>query len=128
MRTSVSHPNREIESVSPIQMDKGGEPVMAVDDVDSSPASRNADDWEREFVGLTNEGCTCPKPLNSVLQVCRWCLLTARTRPDYPPNTGVGFFGKQVLSKCEIKKRPLSVHPKAEWVIAKESVPWRTAQ
>lgn len=65
-----------------IDVTKRCEPVIAVENFKVA-ATKHCDERSRNGFVFSNEGCTCPKPLLSVLEVCRHCLSVRGAVGDY---------------------------------------------
>src|SRR2546423_609646 len=71
-----------------------------------------------------DKGCSCPKPLTSVFDICGWCLVTKGGVADYPSEAIEGFAIKGILTRLNALKLPFQACPIANRQIAKESIPF----
>lgn len=82
-----------------------------------------ADERRREISMILNECCTCPKPLRSVLDVCRWRILAEDSSAYHPTDSLTSIRMKQVLVELDLTELPMERRPVRERKTAKESFP-----
>jgi hypothetical protein len=97
--------------------------MMSINDFKSLPG-RDPDDWRRKLPVGVNEGCSCPKPFLSVLQVCRWCLLTQGAVLNDPPNAKSRLWMVGRFIHRQRQKSPLYGFPKRQRSANEKSVPF----
>jgi len=97
--------------------------MVSIDDFESL-LGRDPDDWRRKLPVDPNEGCSCPKPLPSVLHVCRWCLLTKGAIINNPLNTIERLWMIYRLVHWQGQKFPLYACPKGKRSTDEKPVPF----
>ena len=96
--------------------------MVPIDDF-KSLLGRDPDDWRRKLPVDPNEGCSCPKPLPSVLHVCRWCLLTKGAIINNPLNASERLWMIYRLIHRQGQKSPLYGCPKRKRSTDEKPVP-----
>ena len=109
---SVCHrrPSRERKALVETEKHGSSKPVISVQNDIIAFVEENNNRLGHGVVPA-NKRCSCPKPLFSVLQICRWCFLTKGTVINDPLNTRKGVWMKYRRVKRKRKKAPFNLRP-----------------
>ena len=102
-------------------MKQSGEPVMSVNN--SEPVlERVGYEWRPgELSMLPNEFCTCPKPLRTVLHICKSCM--SRGRDTHSVYSDESIVMKDLLANWRVIERPFQSSPITQGKVAEKCSP-----
>jgi hypothetical protein len=116
------HPPRERESLVVLEGDQGSKAVVTVHDLNAF-VGKDGDHRAGQSAIGPDEGCTCPKPILRVTDICRWCVETKGAAVDDPPDSTNGLWMKYRFLKAKRNQTPIDVRPKGEPTMCKETSP-----
>jgi|SRR5437879_6212684 len=105
-------------------MDGCSQPMMTVYEINPRVVGSDAPDkGTGEFSVVFNEGCACPKPLHTVMNICRWCFKTFGSVVNNPKRSLNGHRRKKIGVERSAAKLPPGRFPKTNSIIGKETLP-----